>query len=174
MVPVLIVPGLGGSGPEHWQSRWEALEPSFRRVVMPDWDRPHLEDWLSSLSAAVEASPQPPLIVAHSLGCLAVAHWARRGGRAHGALLVAAPDPDGAAFPEVARSFADVPLAPIAFPTRVVASHDDEYGSFEFAQRCARAWGSALTDLGRAGHINAESGLRDWPAGRELLASLLA
>jgi predicted alpha/beta hydrolase family esterase len=171
--PVLILPGLGGSGPEHWQSRWEALEPEYRRVTMPDWDRPELDTWVSMLAAAVDAAKAPPVIVAHSLGCLAVAHWAKRGGVAQAALLVAVPDPDKPGFPEVARSFAPVPLEPLRFRSRVVASRDDDYASFVFAERCARAWQSSLSDLGHAGHINALSGLGDWSYGRELLAQLL-
>jgi uncharacterized protein len=174
MQPVLIVPGLGGSGPEHWQSRWEMLEPSYRRVVMPDWDRPDLEGWVATLGAAVASVEKPPLIVAHSLGCLTVAHWAARGGIARGALLVAVPDPSGPAFPSEARSFADLPGRPLGFPTHVVASLDDPYGSFEFAERMARVWHSALSNVGEAGHINAASGLGDWPAGRALLDTLLA
>jgi uncharacterized protein len=174
MTPVLILPGLGGSGPGHWQSRWEALDPSYRRVAMPDWDRPQLETWVSKLATAVTASREPPVIVAHSLGCLAVAHWARAGGHARGALLVAVPDPDGPAFPAVAASFAPAPREPIAFPTLIVASHDDPYASFAFAERCAQAWHGTLEDVGRLGHINAESGLGDWLAGRALLGKLLA
>jgi predicted alpha/beta hydrolase family esterase len=140
---------------------------------MPSWNEPELEAWVSTLERAVESAGQPAVIVAHSLGCLTLAHWAARGGIARGALLVAVPDPEGPEFPSEARGFVELPLQPIAFPTRVVASHDDPYGSFEFAQRCAKAWQSALSDVGCAGHINAESGLGDWPAGRELLAGLL-
>ena len=173
MTPVLIIPGLGGSGPLHWQSRWEALEPRYLRVQAPDWDRPELAAWLSALDAAVKAVGQAPVIVAHSLGCLAVAHWAARGGQARAALLVAVPDPSGPEFPAVAHSFAPVPLLPLPFPTRVVASRNDPYGGFEFAQRCAAAWRSAFSDVGHACHINADSGLGDWAAGRLLLADFL-
>lgn len=173
MTLVLIMPGLGGSGPLHWQSRWEALEPSYQRVHVPDWDRPELEAWLASLDAQVNAAGHAPIIVAHSLGCLAVAHWAARGGQARAALLVAPPDPSGPEFPQVAHSFVPVPLLPLGFPTRVVASRDDWYAGFESARRFAAAWGSAFTDVGNAGHINADSGLGDWSAGRRLLAGLL-
>lgn len=174
MTPVLILPGCGGSGPEHWQSRWQTLEPAHRRVEMPDWDRPQLEVWVSRLAEAVEAAAAPPVIVAHSLGCLTVAHWAKRGGVARGALLVAVPDPRGPVFPEAARSFEPFPLDPLAFPATVVASHDDPYASFEFAARCARSWRAALIDAGSCGHINADSGLGDWPEGRAQLAKLLS
>jgi predicted alpha/beta hydrolase family esterase len=88
--------------------------------------------------------------------------------------LVAVPDPEGPAFPEVALSFAPAPRDRIAFPTLLVASHDDPYASFAFAERCASAWHSTLHDIGRAGHINAESGLGDWPDGRVLLRRLSA
>ena len=173
MTPVLILPGIGGSGPLHWQRRWEALQPGYRRVQMPDWERPELGPWVAALDAAVRSAASAPVLVAHSLGCLAVAHWASHGGRAHAALLVAVPDPSGPRFPEVARSFAPVPLTPLGFPTRVVASRTDAYAGFAFAAGCATAWGSTLTDVGDAGHINAESGLDDWVAGQRLLAELL-
>ncbi|HKU44709.1 MAG TPA: alpha/beta hydrolase, partial [Polyangiales bacterium] len=34
---VLIIPGLGGSGPQHWQTRWEQLH-GYRRVEQREWD----------------------------------------------------------------------------------------------------------------------------------------
>ncbi len=173
MSRVLIVPGIGSSGPEHWQSFWEAAEPSFVRVQMPSWDQPELEGWLGALAAAVDAAGGAPVLVAHSLGCLAVAHHAARSRLVRAALLVAPPDPDGPVFPSAARSFAPVPMAPMPFPTRVVASRNDPYSTLSFAQRCAKAWGSELVDVGRAGHINAESELGAWAAGRELLGDLL-
>lgn len=173
MTRVLILPGIGDSGPEHWQSLWQAREPSFTRVAMPSWDEPELAGWVQALDAAVRAEPAPPVVAAHSLGCLALAHWASRGGRLHAALLVAPPDPDGPEFPRVAASFGPVPRSALPFRSRVVASQNDPYGSLEFARGCASAWGSDFTDAGRVGHINAQSGLRDWPEGRALLRGLL-
>ncbi|PYM48393.1 MAG: hypothetical protein DME16_11120, partial [Candidatus Rokuibacteriota bacterium] len=38
--PVLVLPGYGDSGPEHWQSLWEAEDPACRRVVQRDWMLP--------------------------------------------------------------------------------------------------------------------------------------
>lgn len=174
MTPVLILPGFGSSGPEHWQTRWEACEPSFRRAHMPSWDQPDLEQWLAALAEAVRSLSAAPVIVAHSLGCLAVAHHAARGGLAAGALLVAPPDPAGPMFPPAARSFAPVPLLRLPFRSRLVASQNDPYGGMEFARLCASAWGSELIDVGPRGHINAESALGDWREGRALLTDLLA
>jgi uncharacterized protein len=171
--PVLILPGIGGSGPEHWQTAWEGLHPEYRRIHMPDWDAPELGVWLREIEAAVRAAASLPLVVAHSLGCLALAHWASRGGRLHGALLVAVPDPEGPEFPEAARSFAPVPLTALPFPSRVAVSRNDPYGSVAFAARCAAAWHSELCDVGALGHINAESRLGDWPEGERLLRGLL-
>ena len=37
----------------------------------------------------------------------------------------------------------------------------------------AAAWGSASLDIGACGHINGESGLGDWPAGRAMLQALI-
>jgi uncharacterized protein len=171
--PVLILPGIGGSGPEHWQTVWERLHPQYQRIEMPDWDAPELTVWTTRIDAAVRAAPSLPVVVAHSLGCLALVHFARGGGRLRAALLVAVPDPDGPEFPEAARSFAPVPLAPLPFPSRVAASRNDPYGSFTFAQRCAAAWHSELCDVGARAHINAESGLGAWPEGEQLLHGLL-
>jgi predicted alpha/beta hydrolase family esterase len=173
MAPVLILPGYGGSGPEHWQSRWELLHPEYQRVQVPDWNQPELAGWVGALTDAVASCGAPPLIAAHSLGCLVVAHFAGRGGRARGALLVAVPDPGGPEFPKEAAHFGGFPKAPLGFPSRVVASRDDPYAGFEFAAACAKAWGSELCDVGALGHINADSGLGDWPDGERLLAGLL-
>jgi len=173
MASVLVLPGIGGSGPEHWQTLWERQHPEYRRVQVPDWDRPDVGEWVAALSAAVTTAAAPVVVVAHSLGCLTVAHYVGRGGRLAAALLVAVPDPTGPEFPVVAQSFDGFARAPFGFDSRVVASRDDPYASFDFAAGCARAWGSALTDVGKAGHINAASGLGDWPAGQALLADLL-
>src|SRR5947207_2477024 len=75
---VLIVPGLGDSGPEHWQTLWQARLPGAARVAQRDWDRPDRELWLQGLRAAIEAAGGPVVLVAHSLGCALVAHAVRR------------------------------------------------------------------------------------------------
>ena len=184
---VLILPGFGGSGPDHWQSRWEAIHPSFRRVQQSDWNRPDLDDWLFSLDAAFASSAPDVVLVAHSLGCLLAVHWAseemklRSLARSRGdivttiggALLVAPPDPATLEFPRVASSFVPVPMITLPFPSIVVASSNDTYASIEYGQRCAQAWGSRFVDIGEAGHINADSGLGIWPLGLDLLAELV-
>jgi uncharacterized protein len=34
--PVLILPGLDNSGPEHWQTHWQKQNPHFVRVEQRD------------------------------------------------------------------------------------------------------------------------------------------
>jgi uncharacterized protein len=171
---VLIVPGLGGSEPHHWQTRWE-LRYGYTRVQQDDWDRPDRRAWMARLEAAVQAQPSPPLIVAHSLGCALVAHFAARmPGRLAGALLVAPADVDDPArTPDETRCFAPLLLQPLGFPARVVASHDDPYIAFERARELAAAWQARFVDAGSIGHINADSGLGDWDFGHALLEELV-
>lgn len=167
-----IIPGIGNSGETHWQTRWEHSLPGARRLSVSDWDQPDLEEWMAGLDRLVAAFERPPVLVAHSLGCLLVAHWAGRTPVA-GALLVAPPDPAGPAFPAQASGFARVPRRPLPFPTIIVASNNDPYGSIEHAAGLASAWGSDLAPAGALGHINGASGLGDWPWGRTLLERLL-
>lgn len=91
-----------------------------------------------------------------------------------GALLVAVPDPEGASFPTQAVGFKPLPLRRLPCASIVVCSSDDPYGTVDFARQCAAAWGSRLVSIGRAGHINADSGLGDWSEGQRLLHSLAA
>lgn len=172
--PVLILPGLGNSDSEHWQTRWENNNPAFRRVQQRDWDAPVCEEWLEQLEIAVADSGPQTVLVAHSLGCLLVAHWAQQTlHRIHGALLVAPPDPAQPSFPPRARGFSPVPAAAFPFPSTVVASPDDPYASSVYARRCAANWGARFVEVEPCGHINASSGLGDWEEGFELLRQLI-
>jgi predicted alpha/beta hydrolase family esterase len=172
--PVLVLPGYADSGPDHWQSHWERDDPALRRVVQHDWLMPRLADWLEILDRHVAACSTPPVLVAHSLGCALVAHWAARSrGTARGALLVAPADVDSPDHtPDEVRNFSPIPLVRLPFPGIVVASTDDAFVTVERAAALARAWGSRLVMLQGAGHINADAGFGPWPEGRALLAEL--
>jgi uncharacterized protein len=173
---IIVIPGIGGSGDAHWQTLWEQADPRLVRFAPTSWDEPELEDWLAALDAAVAAAPEAPVLLAHSLGCLLVAHWWARGGRSVvGAVLVATPDPDGASFPAVeAASFRDPPTMPAPFPVLMLASADDPYGTLQHAAARAAAWGADLVEVGALGHVNAASGLGDWPQGKALVAEFIA
>jgi hypothetical protein len=171
--PVLVLPGLGNSGPQHWQTLWELCHPDWRRVNLDHWDSPVCDEWVRALDVAVQACPSPPLLVAHSLACLLVAHWASRvRATVKGAFLVAVPDPQSANFPTTARGFVPVPMVPFAFRSLVVASANDSFGSLAHAKQCATAWGSTFVDIGQAGHINADSGHGEWNEGYALFQQL--
>jgi predicted alpha/beta hydrolase family esterase len=174
MTTVLILPGIGDSPPLHWQSLWEASSPTFQRVRQRDWDKPQRNEWVNALDMALRDSDTAPILVAHSLACLVVVHWALHGSHPiKGAMLVAPPDPDHLNFPIRATGFAPVPLTRLAFPSVVIASSNDPYGSLDYARRCATAWGSRFIDIGDCGHINADSGLGTWPEGMAQLQSML-
>lgn len=173
MIPVIVIPGIGGSGEAHWQTRWERSDPSLVRIAPSSWDEPDLDDWIEALDRAVAVAPEPPVLVAHSLGCLLVAHWwGRTSLAARGAFLVALPDPDGPNFPKVeAASFRDLPVGKAPFPVTIIASSNDPYGSSEHTAARAQAWGASVEPVGALGHINAASGLGDWSQGRALLSA---
>ncbi|MGY5812187.1 RBBP9/YdeN family alpha/beta hydrolase [Rhizobium sp. LEGMi198b] len=169
MSDIIILPGLGGSGEGHWQTLWERRDPEMRHFQPASWDRPELADWLAALDREISRSKTLPILVAHSLACQLVAHWAASSpARILGAFLVSAPDPTGDVYLTEAPSFANPPRQRLPFPSLLVASTDDPFASFDYARESAAAWGSALIDAGALGHINANSGIGDWPEGRAL------
>ncbi|HEX8363257.1 MAG TPA: alpha/beta hydrolase [Longimicrobium sp.] len=171
---VLLVPGLFDSSPGHWQSLWHAAHPEYHRVVQRDWVNADRADWVGTLNRSIEAIDGPVVLVAHSLACITVAHWARSAGsgRVVGALLVAPSDVDLPTFPAGTTGFAPVPLEPLPFPSVLVASSDDEYITAQRARELGAAWGSRMVEVGAAGHINTSAGFGPWPAGEALLEEL--
>jgi predicted alpha/beta hydrolase family esterase len=170
---VLILPGIGNSGPLHWQTLWEKSHPDFMRVQQRDWDNPVCEEWAAALEAAAKRAGPQVVLVAHSLACLTIAHWAARPhAPVAGALLVAVPDQHGPNWPGQIVGFGDTPMPQFDFPSTVVISSDDPYASVEHTEQLARAWGSRVVHIGKRGHINADSGLGEWNAGYDLLEQL--
>jgi predicted alpha/beta hydrolase family esterase len=170
---VLILPGIGNSGPLHWQSIWEQSQPEFVRVQQRDWSNPICEEWVAVIEEAVKRAGPDGVLVAHSLACLAVAHWAAKPhSPIKAALLVAVPNAKGPDFPEEAVGFSETPTQPFSFRATVVVSADDPYGSPEHSEQLAAAWGSRVVHIGNCGHINASSGLGAWAEGYELLNQL--
>lgn len=173
---ILTVPGLWNSGPQHWQTQWEAKHPDWTRVQQRDWDRPDRDEWVATLDAAIRSSEEPAVLAAHSLGCALVAQWvADRGGRnVAAAFLVAPSDVEAPDYPEEGRSFSSMPEVRLPFPSIVVASSDDPYISLDRARQFAAAWESKLVNIGPAGHINGASGHGPWPEGESMLLELAA
>lgn len=173
----LMVPGIDNSGPDHWQSQWEQRREDCVRVELGMWDRPHRNTWVNNLNAAIAAAGRPVILVAHSLGCHAVAWWNAlerpSDGKVVGALLVAPPKIEGLTADSRLDSFAPLARERLRFPSILAASRDDPYVSFKLAKKMAWAWGSRLVDVGWLGHINARSGIGHWPFGEFLLERLI-
>lgn len=172
---LLIVPGWQGSGPDHWQSRWERSLSAARRVMQADWNRPDPVDWPQRLAAAVAAAEKPVVVIAHSLGVPTLVHAVPLlpAGKVRAAFLVAPPDLNRADIDPAIAGFAPVPTAPLPFPSVLVASRTDPYCDYRRAEGFALDWGAAIVDAGDAGHINTEAGYGPWPEGSVRLLGLL-
>lgn len=191
---LLIVPGLHGSGPEHWQTWLERLHPGAERVRVPSWDTPHLEDWaqaIGSTLARLRSAPtavstctvaepstrtrllQPDkpaeawIAVGHSFGCLALARYLQQRGQGlQGALLVAPANPDRF---DISEGVLDRALP---CPSTLIYSRSDPWMSVSDARYYGQRWGSHLVDAGDAGHINPDSGFGPWPLARQWIKQM--
>ena len=171
----LIVPGVTNSSENHWQSRWEREFPDkFRRIEQAEWDTPVCSDWIAKIEADVQtAGPENVVLVAHSLGCIATAQWAKAfGTMIKGAFLAGPSDCEAESYTFDTKGFAPIPLERLPFKSVVVASTTDEYISLERAHQLADAWGSELVNVGAKGHINPGAGFGEWNEGLELLKRL--
>ncbi len=132
---------------------------SSRRVG----NHPELNDWAQALDEVIRQTDEPAILIAHSLACLLVAHWA-----AHSQLARRVAElswllfliQTGLGFPLAeAGTFADPPSVPLPFPALILASTNDPYASFEHAERRAFDWKAGIIDVGALGHVNSASGL---------------
>jgi predicted alpha/beta hydrolase family esterase len=172
---LLIIPGLGGSGPDHWQTRWEQKLSTAHRIEQRDWDRPQRDEWVAAITAAIQTATRPVVLIAHSLGAIAAIHASRNTATwVKGAFLVAAPSEERlAGVAEADAAFRPYPREKLPFPSVLVASRDDPYSDFAQSEALARDWGAKLLDAGAAGHLNAESGHGPWPEGLLQFAAFL-
>lgn len=174
---LLVVPGLRDSGPAHWQTWLQQQHGDAVRVTQRDWLQPDLARWSGRIDSLLDrAGPGRFVAVAHSFGVLAlVDHLARRPDSPIDAVLLVAPaDPDKFGLGESLSRQA------LTRPATLVASSNVPWMPLAAATRWAARWRCPLVNLGRAGHINAESGFgplplaTDWlrtQAGRPSLAA---
>lgn len=164
---VVIIPGLGGSGPEHWQSRWQTRLPNARRVEPLGWENANRSAWVRQILDTIAGCERPVVAVAHSLGVIGLAHAASKGLPPIAGAFLVAPPSDAAMreLPAIDPAFAPAPTHQLMFPTLMVGSRNDPYSTFNQTALLAEAWGATLLDAGEAGHINTDSGHGPWPEG---------
>jgi predicted alpha/beta hydrolase family esterase len=169
----LILHGLEGSGPQHWQT-WLAGRLRRRGLAvsypdLPQKDHPRLEEWLAALDAELARLPAAETtVLCHSLGSLLWLHHAARRSdvQVARALLVAPPQPDEEDADSV--GFRPTPLdragvAAAARETRLVCSTNDPWCPPESSGRIGTETGIAIQWLAEAGHINTDAGYGPWP-----------
>jgi len=183
---ILIIPGLRDHVEEHWQTLLakELAAQSIACITVPplEHDKLSCQARLDAIDRALEGIAGPILIVAHSAGCMMVAHWVQRH-RYHailGAVLAAPADletPMPAPYPGKAvldaHGWLPIPRTPLPFPTVLAASSNDPLTQLERARDFAQAWGSQLVELGPMGHLNPASGHGPWPMAMQLIQGLL-
>lgn len=171
MTTYFIIPGLGNSDENHWQTHFESSGENFIRINQKSWDEPDCKDWIQNIDNAISGyEASDVVLVAHSLGCTAVAQWAKRFPKAiKGALLVAPSDIDNPVYTFQMTGFTPIPLEKLLFKSIVVTSSNDVWVSEERARFFAEAWGSEFIEIGEAGHINVAGGYGEWPFALDLL-----
>ena len=172
---ILFVPGLGNSGPGHWQRRWHGKFPHATWVEQKNWNRPTPDEWSAALHKAILMATRPVILIGHSLGNHAITRTAANltDTKVRGALLVSPPDLDNPNVPKETATFRPASRDPLPFPTLLTVSDNDPYCTIDAAGDLANCWGSEFHVAREAGHINLESGHGLWPDGLMMLGRLL-
>ena len=180
---IVIVPGHGNSGPEHWQTLLERAHPGAIRVQQKHWNAPIRRQWVAGLERTMRALDGRAILVGHSAGVSTIVAWAHRAphvANIAGAILVAPPDMDTRLPGYPPRwafrlaGWAPVPMHRLPFHSIVVASENDHFCAPARARAFAHAWGSEFVDIGRAGHINTAAGFGEWPLIHQMVDRLSA
>ena len=174
MTNYFIVPGIGNSGEDHWQTYFESLGDNFVRINQLNWDTPNCNDWTEIIENNIAGyDANNTVLIGHSLGCIAITYWAKRYKKnIKAAMLVAPSDTEAPKYTFASTGFSPVLMDKIPFKTVLVTSANDPWVSLERAALFAKNWNSALINIGDAGHINASSGHKEWEQGLQILKSL--
>lgn len=175
MTQFLTIPGYGGSPSDHWQTLFEQSLANCRRIEQRNWDKPVCDDWIGRIEREVARfSDNEVVLITHSLGGIALVHWAKKFRRIiKGAMIVAPPDVENPYEDLGLESFAPIPLGELPFPSILVASANDPWATVSRSQYFADCWGSSFVNIGDAGHINVSAGFGQWNEGIELLKRLI-
>lgn len=168
----LILHGLGGSGPDHWQTwLYHELIKYGEQAYYPDFpepDHPIKNDWLERLHMILSEIPEEDelIVVAHSLACILWFHYATSSPKrkANKAILVSPPslhtnfDAVNTFFPLPTR-LSDSSKG--AEKTVIIQSSNDPYCCVEDTIYY-QDLGIPHVTLPKMGHINTESGQGPW------------
>ncbi len=172
MIHTLIVPGVGGSQYQHWQSWLQRQLMSSSRVQQQDWNLPILANWVENFVHSVAKIDEPIQVVAHSFGCLtslaALNQYPELAKKIKKLILVAPANParfgeQGFARDSIRNYAAYFHSLKVTLPTEMIISENDPWLSFSDAQALAQAWGIKPRNLGKVGHINVDSGFGPFP-----------
>ena len=180
MIHTVIVPGVGGSEHDHWQSWLQRQLKSCSRVQQQDWNKPVLHEWIEQFFKTVQSIQEPIQIVAHSFGCLttvaALAQHPELNQNIKNLVLVAPANParfGDAGFARESQNdyqqyFHQLKLQ---VPTQMIISENDPWLNFQDALQLAKAWKIRPKNLGQVGHINIASGFGPFPEIYDFLIS---
>ena len=172
MVHTVIVPGVGGSNQNHWQSWLENQLSHSTRVQQTNWDKPILKQWVKELIKVLEATDDQIQIVAHSFGCLtslaALNEAPELAQKIKKLILVAPANPkrfgaNGFAADSIGDYQAYFYGLKVLVPTTMLISEDDPWFAFDEVNALAAAWKIKPINLGKVGHINVASGFGPFP-----------
>ena len=168
----IIVPGVGGSDYDHWQSWLQRQLMCCSRVQQHDWNHPVLSEWIQNFVNTVKNIEAPIQVVAHSFGCLttvaALEQHPELAKKIKKLVLVAPANPQRFGDQGFARNshndysayFHQIKLK---IPTEMLISENDPWLNFADAKKLAKSWNVKATNLGKVGHINVDSGFGPFP-----------
>jgi serine hydrolase len=167
----LILHGLEGSGPDHWQT-WLAgrLRERGERISYPDLPEPfdpRPDEWLAVLRDELAAMEGERIVLCHSLACLMWLLHAREGATdaAERVLLVAPPCrwdiPQVARFDPGPVTADDVRRA--AAVTRMLCAEADPYCPAGAVETYGRPLELDYEVIPGGGHLNPDAGFGPWP-----------
>ncbi|MBV7307404.1 alpha/beta hydrolase [Acinetobacter sp. CWB-G5] len=180
MIHTVIVPGVGGSEHDHWQSWLQRQLKSCSRVQQQDWNKPVLHEWIGQFIKTVQAIQEPIQIVAHSFGCLttvaALAQHPELNQKIKNLVLVAPANPARFGDAGFARDSQNdyqqyFHQLKLQVPTQMIISENDPWLNFQDALQLAKAWKIRPKNLGQVGHINVASGFGPFPEIYDFLIS---
>lgn len=172
MIHTIIVPGVGGSEENHWQSWLQRQLISCSRVEQQHWNLPILQTWVEAFIQTAQHIEDDLQIVAHSFGCLttiaALAEYPQIASKVKNLVLVAPANPArfnalGFSGEQQENYSGYFQQLSIQVPCHLIISENDPWLNISDAQMLAQAWKLKPINLGAVGHINVASGFGPFP-----------